>query len=67
MSLVEGHVMAGTGKTSDGVIAPHPVRQHVRKMLDKLIANQQSQPASSEVGTVEGERKKRPSGGVGDS
>jgi len=59
--------MAGTGQTSDGVIPAHPVRQHVRKMLDKLIANQQGQPASSEVGTVEGERKKRPSGRVGGS
>ena len=59
--------MAGTGETSDGVTAAHPVRQHVRKMLDKLIPNQQGQPASSEVGTVEGERKKRPSGGIGGS
>jgi hypothetical protein len=51
--------MAGTGQTSDGVIAAHPVRQHVRKMLDKLIAHQKPR-ASSEVGTVDGERKKRP-------
>ena len=37
------HVMAGTAETSDGVIAAHPVRQHVRKMLDKVIVNQQNQ------------------------
>ena len=34
--------MAGTGQTSDGVIPAHPVRQHVRKTLDKLIANEQA-------------------------